>query len=315
MATLDSGCSIIIATRNRPEPLKVTLESILTQSRLPSEIVIVDSSDGEDSRQVIEDMRPAAPFPLVYEHSSIRSAARQRNRGVQICREEIVLFLDDDVILERVFLEELLRGFSEDSTGEVAGVSGMISNDNFTPLSWLNRLLLWPCLGWPKTGFGGRVLGPAVNFLPADRDVPSQPVDWIPSCCGAYRKELFLLERFPEYEGYSFAEDLHLATRMRKRAKLINRPRARLFHADMGKKTHADWGGVGESLVHHRYEIMTSIMGRTSLTWFLRLFYYEGIYQGLVVLRQYLSSGDRNPLRFQLGRYRALVTIWRLHHS
>src|SRR5438309_3265794 len=100
-ATLSA--SIVIATCNRPELLIQTLESILTQSPPPDEILIVDSSDPGNSREAVAKFEKRTEIPISYHYSEIRSSARQRNFGAERAKGEFIIFLDDDVTLEPAF--------------------------------------------------------------------------------------------------------------------------------------------------------------------------------------------------------------------
>ena len=70
--------SIIIPTRNRPDLLKSCLKRILDNSILPSQIIIVDSSDyNQRIKDTYSDTR------IVYQTTEIKSAAIQRNIGME----------------------------------------------------------------------------------------------------------------------------------------------------------------------------------------------------------------------------------------
>ncbi len=300
--------SVIIATRNRPELLRQTLDSLENQSRPPQQVFVVDSSDGSETAQLVRSWE--GKLPLEYLISSIRSAARQRNEGASQTTGSLLLFLDDDVVLEPAFIEKVVAVFECDREGVVGGVSGTIVNQTFSEPSSINRFLLRFCIGHAEGGYAGRVVGPAVNFLPRDDGRGLQTVEWLPSGCVTYRRDVFMTEQFPEhYTGYSYAEDLHLSTRVGQRHKLLNTTEARLFHEDAGKSTHRDWVALGESIVIHRHEIMIGILNRRSVGMHLRLFCYEGLYQGLLALREFLRTRNRSGLELQWGRFRGLAKV------
>jgi len=280
---------VVIATRNRPHPLRDTLLSLGTQTRLPDIVVVVDSSDGDSSKAETDGLVPSLGYPLLFQRADRPSAATQRNQGVAAIETDVVVFLDDDVIVEPAFLRELMAVFDTDTEAAVGGVSGTITNQVYSPPSRLNWLLLGLCTGdWSKD-YAGRLIGPAVNFLP--RDIPDtvQGVEWLPSGCTAYRRHVFLRHRFsPQFEGYSFAEDVHLSSRVRKTHRLLNTTRARLYHLDLGGSTHRNWRRLGESMVINRHCIMTSVLGRKRVWDYVHLFAYEIIYGSLA----WISAGD-----------------------
>jgi GT2 family glycosyltransferase len=302
---------IVIATRHRHEPLRECLASIDAQTSHPAEVVVVDSSLDSHTKDLLDRLRDGAPCRYEYRHSSIASAAQQRNLGASILSTDLILFLDDDVVLEPGFIKEILCVFHSHDD-RVAGVSGTITNQVYSDPHGLNRLLLGACLGRFRGSFAGRVIGPAVNFLPADGPNTVQQTDWLPTTCTAYRREVFLAHRFDEtFVGYSFAEDVHLSTRIARTHRLVNTTRARVFHADLGKDTHRDWAALGESQVVNRCLIMTSVLGRNRLIDHSRLFAYEIFYTALAFLAAGRDSERLSRLaRLLAGKVKGFRSVW-----
>jgi glycosyltransferase involved in cell wall biosynthesis len=99
--------SVVIPAYDNPGYLKEALASVLSQSFLPGEILVVDDGSPEPLEGVVEEMRtgrnpplPGADCPTIRyvrkEHSGI---AATRNRGVSEAREEFILWLDSDDVL------------------------------------------------------------------------------------------------------------------------------------------------------------------------------------------------------------------------
>src|SRR6476661_5297326 len=92
--------AMVIPTRDRAGSLARTLASLQAQGRLPAEIIIVDGSDDEATRQVAisfaEQLRSCGC--LVTWHRAERlGAAAQRNQGVALTVQPIIGFCDDDI--------------------------------------------------------------------------------------------------------------------------------------------------------------------------------------------------------------------------
>jgi glycosyltransferase involved in cell wall biosynthesis len=276
---INSSLSIVIATRNRADPLRECLDSIARQESLPLEVIVVDTSD-DDATVVLCRERAVS-----YLRGITRSAAIQRNQGAERARGNLVCFLDDDVVLETSFIGEIVRVFDQDPERHVGGVSGLIVNQCYALPSRINGLLLRVFVGAVDGSYAGRLPGPAVNFLPEDKLDSVQRVEWLLSGCVAYRRELFLAHRFAEtFLGYSIAEDVHLSARVARSHALLCTTRARLYHKGMGGKTHTDWAALGESAILNRHAVMAYVLGRTSLTNYLRLFGYELVYSTAALL-------------------------------
>jgi glycosyltransferase involved in cell wall biosynthesis len=292
--------------------LRACLLSIDSQNVLPDETIIVDSSTDFETRDLIAGFVGVLRFPCRYLHTTNASAAQQRNLGADLVKSDLILFLDDDVVLEPGFFSGILAVFRSDASGVVAGVSGTITNQVYSDPKGLNRFLLGLCLGRFRGSFAGRILGPAVNFLPADGAAEVQGVEWLPSTCTAFRRDIFLEYRFERtFQGYSFAEDVHLSTRIARNYRLMNTTRARVFHADLGKDTHKDWAALGESQVKNRHLIMTTVLGKTGLADHIRLFAYEIVYTACTLVVAGLGSESRSRLGgLMRGKMNAFRKIW-----
>ena len=96
--------SIIVPTHNRPESLKRTLDSILVQSYKSFEIIVVDDGSELDISKAIRGY-PVRKI-VRQKHSGANIA---RNRGFAQSNGEFVLFCDDDVELNPLFLEKMVQ--------------------------------------------------------------------------------------------------------------------------------------------------------------------------------------------------------------
>jgi cellulose synthase/poly-beta-1,6-N-acetylglucosamine synthase-like glycosyltransferase len=125
--------SIVIPTKNRPRSLRELIESILRQTVLPKEVVVIDQSPDESSLLLVEEEFSRTPL-YVRDHIELRycrdllitGAASARNRGLECARGDIVLCFDDDVIPEDDFIEKILEVFRKDNSA--IGVSGVVTN-------------------------------------------------------------------------------------------------------------------------------------------------------------------------------------------
>lgn len=120
--------SVVIATRNRSEWLQWAISSLCDQEVPPAEIVIVDGSDpahAVKTESVVKACRER--FPGIIYQTSPPGHTRQKNVGVAHASQEILLFMDDDVVLHPSYLGVVLRTFERDS--EIVGVGGRIWNE------------------------------------------------------------------------------------------------------------------------------------------------------------------------------------------
>jgi len=140
-AMLSLSCSIVIPTRDRAQPLWECLASIARQSRLPCEVILVDASNAPTTRELARGLDGSFACPLRYLPAAAKSLVTQRWQGIGAAAGDVILFLDDDVVLEPGFIAAVMRVFEEDARGEIGGVGGL-TDTTYSPPSPLNALLL-----------------------------------------------------------------------------------------------------------------------------------------------------------------------------
>jgi succinoglycan biosynthesis protein ExoM len=89
--------SVCIATYRRTERLRLLLDDLAEQQRLPDEVVVVDNDAGGSARDVVEMRRNAGvPFPIHYEIQPAKNISLTRNRTVAAAHGDWLAFIDDD---------------------------------------------------------------------------------------------------------------------------------------------------------------------------------------------------------------------------
>ena len=102
--------SVVICTRNRPQDVAVCLPTVLACLRDDWEVVLVDQSDGLDTRAVAE--RLAAVHPsLHYLPTTTVGKSRALDIGISHARGEILAFTDDDCEAPPDWLERVAAEF------------------------------------------------------------------------------------------------------------------------------------------------------------------------------------------------------------
>ncbi len=102
--------SVVIPTKDRPLDLDQCINSILSQTFPPEEIIIID--DGELSENFIEKIKNKIKEKEIickYIRKKIPGLLISRNLGASKSENSIVLFLDDDVILNKDYIEILKK--------------------------------------------------------------------------------------------------------------------------------------------------------------------------------------------------------------
>ena len=101
--------SVIICSRNRKDLLKGTIETLDVQT-VPSEsyeIIVVDDGSEDGTGDVINSLKTKCNLKYIYKDWGGRSATR--NVGINEAGGEIAVFVDDDIIAPKNFLEEIAR--------------------------------------------------------------------------------------------------------------------------------------------------------------------------------------------------------------
>lgn len=113
---------VVIATRNRPEALKVSIPLILGQSPAPARLIIVDASDDyEPVHRLVTELLADSPVRLEIIQSEPNSA-QQRNIGLEQVESPVVFFPDDDSLWWPGVAEGILRVYERDKASVIGGV-------------------------------------------------------------------------------------------------------------------------------------------------------------------------------------------------
>lgn len=104
--------------------LRETLESWLLVQDIGSktELIIVDNNSTDHTPQVVESFRSDCPGQLRYVCETNVGLSYARNRGIKEAAGDIVAFVDDDVVFDKNWLNELLKAFFENP--EISSVGG-----------------------------------------------------------------------------------------------------------------------------------------------------------------------------------------------
>ena len=220
--------SIIVCTKDRPDELRAALRSIVAQSRLPDQIVIVDASGSEDSKRAAEEVLAGSGTELVYEHAS-PGLTRQRNIGVAKSKGDIVVFLDDDVVLAGDYLEQICLGFASDPEGKIGGVMGFVEEERRVPTGMGKYFRRFFKLS--RLEEYGRIETSGLGVLPFLNRKRPLPVEILWGGGMAYRREVFDTFSFDEnLTGYALCEDVDFSFRVGRKHRLLYFPAAKLRH-------------------------------------------------------------------------------------
>jgi len=117
--------SAIIPTKNRTDDLKECLDTLLMQTLLPDEVIIVDNSTNDETEQYIKDWKNSAGFKLIYIKQIEGGTAVLRNIGIDNSIGDIIFLLDDDIVLDKEYIAIIMDIFTGDTAKEIGGITGL----------------------------------------------------------------------------------------------------------------------------------------------------------------------------------------------
>ncbi len=252
--------SLAIATYNRPAALRLCLEFAIAQSRPPSEVVIVDSSDNWEAhkKMVLNEIAPRSALAIDwrYERARERGVTRQRNQAITSASGDVLFVIDDDSFMYRDCAEEVMRIYEADVRECVAGVAPIQVSQPPASLAALpgatvpamtgpSRLRVMPTFMQRLRWMAERQINVEHLLLPYDRSYPDHPIpsELVGAAVGqtryfsgfrmTFRGAIVRRVGFDEtLRRYSAVEDLDTSYRASRYGVLLNAFKARIFHAE-----------------------------------------------------------------------------------
>lgn len=255
--------SLIICTFKRPKPLVNLLQSVVNQTLYPNEILIIDGSDDNETQKIITENN-FKNLKYYKVDTQNRGLTKQRNFGISKINQnsEIVCFLDDDVVLENNYFENIIATYS--IFPNALAVGGYITNE----VKWLQNTQpensnLYCIDGYcrkessrfiarKKVGLDCKELpgflpnfshGRSVGYLPPTNKI--YEVELFMGGVASYKKEVFSKLNFSTYfDGYGLYEDADFCLRLAKIGKLYVNTAARLahYHHPAGRPNQFQYG-------------------------------------------------------------------------
>lgn len=237
----------------RPQPLLNLLQSVAKQTLYPYQILIIDGSVNEETERILK-ANPFKNLKYFKVNERHRGLTKQRNYGIHKVSEasEIICFLDDDIILDTHYFENLIKTYSEKP--DALAVGGYIineitwreetlpkDNNHFYYDGWQREepfrfkirhffgLLPDALPGYMPTFSHGR----SISFLPPSGNV--YQVEQLMGGVSSYKKSVFKTLKFSNYfEGYGLYEDADFSLRLARIGNLYINTDAQLEHYHNG---------------------------------------------------------------------------------
>jgi GT2 family glycosyltransferase len=215
--------AILIATRNRPRELHKLLSSITQLLVGPSLVVIVSS--GED---ISSSLVGRYSLNIIHKHILDYGQIRQKMIGISEIPREIdwVLFLDDDLILDRTTTKELLNFLRVNNNDDIIGLG---LSDSSVVKQKKQILRIGPRLGAVS------ISGHNNNYMQSEIPVATS---WL-NGASMWKRSKLDYYKFEYLDArYSICEDLIYSYAMSKLGTLYYVPAAK-FHFQVDSQNHS----------------------------------------------------------------------------
>lgn len=258
--------SVIVPTIGRPQSLERLLESLRMQTVRAHEVIVADGSGVTATRDLCAAGKWAeCGLAIRWMPVTPPSAVRQRVVAIAEARGSLLLLLDDDVVLEPLCVEEMLRTI--EGADDIVAVCADFNNMRWPGPTRAWRLLLRFGMGLREGEWQGRVLGPLLRFGYDPVPATTQPIEWFGAGhtllrLDAYRRvggfSSFFLDRS------SMNEDVDLALKLGREGRIVFCPSARMAHL------HASEGRVSSSAaatddLFNRFWVLHATVGQSRL--------------------------------------------------
>ncbi|WP_461789876.1 glycosyltransferase family 2 protein [Pedobacter sp.] len=281
--------SVIIATNNRQKELSTVIACLKNQIFKPENIIIIDSSDVTDNRYIND-------TAVFYKKVEYKSAAKQRNEGALMSNSEYVVFLDDDVEFDQFFFDSIFKLVKSNNIAICA--PRQIGAEIQKP-SFLLKLYYKIQSGYTHESYGGKLFGPGLNCYPhySYTEEELMKVDWLPSTCLIIKRDVFSLFKFPNFDGYSFGEDVYLTASIGKIHPIYCFPKIYYKHYSLPTVFKKDILALNKMKLQNQKKIAKDILGLSGTELKIKMLLHR------IFLSLYALKSQRNKLLY-------LRSIW-----
>lgn len=194
--------SAVICTYKREKALQDTLVSILENKQKPDEVLVIDDGNlSNDFISKIDVLFADSGVSFLYKNKSQsglrRGLSESKNWASEIASGDIVCYLDDDVILESDYFEQLMKVWQENfGNNKLFGISGKVTNSRkISSFEKFYRKIF--CLSskysWDVTNVGFQVWDNSINKISKSY--------YMEGCSSSYRRAFLKEIPFVVFSG------------------------------------------------------------------------------------------------------------------
>ncbi len=294
----------------------------------PNEILIIDSSTDNETETILKEnsFKNLKYFKVGDEH---RGLTKQRNYGItKVDKDsEVICFLDDDVVLETDYFQNLIATYEGKPNAIAVGgyitneVQWSISDKNNNPSRFyfdgymrnepfrfrvrrIFNLLPDMAPGFMPSFSHAR----SISFLPPSGKV--YPVEFFMGGVSSYRKDAFKKINFSEYfDGYGLYEDLDFCLRASKFGALYVNTRAQLehFHEAAGRPNRYKYGKM---VVRNGWYVWRIKHNQVTIKTNLKFHATTLLLMGIHFINAFQGSNKVQSFTETLGRFSGWISLF-----
>ena len=119
--------SIVVPTYNRPNHLRMLLQSIDRLTTFPKEVIIINDCSNDPTKQFLDEwMEKEDQYSRIVYHSPINQGpSAARNIGIQIASADLIAFTDDDCLLSKNWIH-IIENSKYWKDKKIAGIGGRV---------------------------------------------------------------------------------------------------------------------------------------------------------------------------------------------
>lgn len=251
--------AVLIPCHNEEKMISSCIDSCLTQTKKPDEIIVINDGSTDKSKEILETYGDKIKCITIEKATGNKSRAQEI--GIQSVTCEFVIATDGDTILDPKFIELVLKDFTEDP--ELAVVAGYVQSMKYNFLTALREIDY--TIGQDLN----KVAQWYVNFLLV-----------IPGCAGAFKTKLFR-DGSICFDHDTLTEDLDFTYKLNELNHKIKFNRKAKVYTQDPPTIHSYinqmrrwYGGAWQNLKKH-HSILKS---KPSAALILSLSYFEGLF-------------------------------------
>jgi glycosyltransferase involved in cell wall biosynthesis len=215
-----ASISIALCTYNGEHFLQEQLDSFVTQTRLPDELVVCDDGSQDGTLALLEAFARRAPFKVrIFLNPRTLGFGKNFEKASSLCQGEIILFSDQDDVWLPTKLSEMQRCFQENPQAAIVFHDAAVVNKNREPLGYCYSRLIpftprlqkrcaqsgYRQLLFKRPAIAGMLLGVRRSFMNLIYPIPEgwSHDNWIPFCGSLISEVTFLPLQLSQYRLHS----------------------------------------------------------------------------------------------------------------